>query len=497
MLLHIASPLYTPLKLGQIRLLYPDTKLPDLARWVLKNADFQDPAGNRTSLQYDALSYCWGDSSSPPTFPISCNGHTFRVHRNLHDALPILASRDSLLPIWIDAICINQNDEAEKIEQLGLMVKIYQRASQVWVWLGPGNQQSVNVIKNLSQLLVGTHKDFSTFATKPKTMSWLNSNEAWASLYDLTDNQWFSRLWVVQEAAFAKEIRVLLGSHEVEWEMLDRLTSTGSYNWHVTDLGDTGPRKTNTWARNIFSVRAITQKAMKAETPLSAREAARIVISTMRSFCANEDDRVFALLGFINIQIPYRMPTEDMYVQLARSIFLNLGPESAHWWAFLRSAASAHKRAGLPSWCPDFHDPTGRTPNDGQVRNHSASVWKNKADRMFSLHSKELVLRGQIFDQIRTVFDGYCEEGGHMYEVISGLHSWEEKLESAVSTECAQVTLTDPTAYRDELAVRDAYWTTLNSYFAASTKPMPLTYKSLESFRHGKHQCLELLETLE
>lgn len=40
------------------------------------------------------------------------------------------------MPIWIDAICINQSDEAEKSLRIRLMHKIYRSASHVIVWLG-------------------------------------------------------------------------------------------------------------------------------------------------------------------------------------------------------------------------------------------------------------------------------------------------------------------------------------------------------------------------
>lgn len=43
---------------------------------------------------------------------------------------------DSFLNLWIDAICINQHDLAEKARQIPLMTRIYSTAARVLVWLG-------------------------------------------------------------------------------------------------------------------------------------------------------------------------------------------------------------------------------------------------------------------------------------------------------------------------------------------------------------------------
>ncbi len=45
--------------------------------------------------------------------------------------------------IWIDAICINQNDNFEKASQVRLMGRIYEHAMGV-TWLGPGSDNSAS-----------------------------------------------------------------------------------------------------------------------------------------------------------------------------------------------------------------------------------------------------------------------------------------------------------------------------------------------------------------
>jgi hypothetical protein len=83
---------------------------------------------------YKALSYTWGDAND--TVPITLDGHRFAVTRNLKKALLRLRSLDTEAPIWIDAICINQVDTAERTQQVELMRAIYESTIEVIVWLG-------------------------------------------------------------------------------------------------------------------------------------------------------------------------------------------------------------------------------------------------------------------------------------------------------------------------------------------------------------------------
>jgi hypothetical protein len=74
-------------------------------RCELKHAYLDDPP------QYHALSYCWGDPTV--TAPILVNGSTMEVTTNLEAALPELRGQ-KIKTIWVDALCINQQDPTER-----------------------------------------------------------------------------------------------------------------------------------------------------------------------------------------------------------------------------------------------------------------------------------------------------------------------------------------------------------------------------------------------
>jgi hypothetical protein len=110
-------------------------------------------------FNYAALSYNWGDGETDDTIIIqddvrskpitsfqglvdgALNDKGLRVKRllirpNLYQALKHLRLRDRILPIWVDALCINQTNEAEKQSQVMKMALIYRNAYNVCIWLG-------------------------------------------------------------------------------------------------------------------------------------------------------------------------------------------------------------------------------------------------------------------------------------------------------------------------------------------------------------------------
>jgi hypothetical protein len=84
--------------------------------------------------RYEALSYVWGDETD--TRSISVNNQPYSVTVNLEAALRGLRRHRGERIIWADAICINQDDNQEKNEQVPEMTRVYSQASRVLAWLG-------------------------------------------------------------------------------------------------------------------------------------------------------------------------------------------------------------------------------------------------------------------------------------------------------------------------------------------------------------------------
>lgn len=72
---------------------------------------------------FEALSYCWGNAAN--FLRIYIGKEYIDVTQNLHDALLKLRDKEKARTLWIDAICINQQDLSERSQQVTIMRQIY------------------------------------------------------------------------------------------------------------------------------------------------------------------------------------------------------------------------------------------------------------------------------------------------------------------------------------------------------------------------------------
>jgi hypothetical protein len=83
------------------------------------------------STEYRCLSYMWGDQTE--RHEISLNGRAFRVGKNLYEFLDFATQEYIEVPLWIDAICIDQDNIAERGHQVQRMGSIYSGAQEVLI----------------------------------------------------------------------------------------------------------------------------------------------------------------------------------------------------------------------------------------------------------------------------------------------------------------------------------------------------------------------------
>jgi hypothetical protein len=163
--------------------------------------------------EYEALSYTWGDSTPFANITvISQNGSArLQVAQNLYSALVHLRRPDRKRLLWIDAICINQTDLDEKNVQVRRMDIIYTLAHTVVVWLGPEADNSDRVMYDIRSLSVNEID---------RLVADEENNTRWRAMMTFMKRPWFSRRWIIQEIAFARQAVVLCGTRSVTWEEL-------------------------------------------------------------------------------------------------------------------------------------------------------------------------------------------------------------------------------------------------------------------------------------
>ncbi|KAB8201325.1 heterokaryon incompatibility protein-domain-containing protein [Aspergillus parasiticus] len=216
--LHYDPPSFTyptlpqePYTTRMIRLLPHEDKSAPI-QCELFNYDLSE-TGDGTHL-YQALSYVWGSEIKPET--IILNGCTFQVTTNLHTALLYLRNRQLERILWVDAICINQDEEDhghEKSKQIPLMRTIYAQAERVIVWLGDATENGDKALEEISCLgeAAGNGDEASDEAPveAPYYEDPIKHSDA---CLRLLQRDWFSRIWVLQEVGVARCVYIMCGS---------------------------------------------------------------------------------------------------------------------------------------------------------------------------------------------------------------------------------------------------------------------------------------------
>ncbi|PQE05272.1 hypothetical protein CJF31_00008785 [Rutstroemia sp. NJR-2017a BVV2] len=164
--------------------------------------------------KYIALSYVWGDPI--PAQPILLNGTTVYVTPNLSAALRQFRQSRRVLRLWVDALCINQNDDVEKSAVVTRMGEIYKNSLRVWMWLGIADCDSHLAMKWIED--IGSMADSEEWASALDLLfNDLSFIRPWMALHALFRRQYWKRLWVVQEMLGSGNPTVICGSLRTDW----------------------------------------------------------------------------------------------------------------------------------------------------------------------------------------------------------------------------------------------------------------------------------------
>lgn len=423
---------------------------------------------NLTSApSYTAISYVWG--SSKLTSTIILNGKETRSTASAHAALKGLRSRWRKKQFWIDAICIDQNSDVDKGEQISIMADIYRNAKQVTIWLGP--EENGALASSLVRRIFIRTRLSDKLGSLTSSYSLNAPAAAWNVFQKLLQNPWFHRSWVVQEV-MSRNVTVQYGDAKIDWTLLSQFAmavenDTQTLNKIYALTGNDSHWSSQSSSLNLKYIRIMEEfRSMQPRQLFGLNTVSytdehlsllfyltRMFRSNCRFQATNTQDRIYALLNLSGLAsnpevnlllnaadlLGNKTPenTPDYYDRLAKFFtivathFLTTGPQSRRL-DFLSHAGTTHRSTlpHLPSWVPDW----SLEPTSNPLLAHDGSLELLQHPRLKGI--LESVADWQSYDEMS--FNGRPKQ----QEALKRLHSMSQTMISTSTSTIYRATKT-------------------------------------------------------
>ena len=317
--------------------------------------------------KYEALSYVWGESGTPEVINVGQQGDvTLAVTRNLYQALPYLRYRDRQRVLWIDAICIDQQNLEERGPQVERMGDVYSLADRVIVWLGPEDSTSVQAIQFLRTMASKVEVDWITATMKPLSQDdadWVDMNKApthskreVSAIYALVMRPWFERLWVQQEIHANCNAVLICGSDTLSWQDFRRAFFCIYYKWRFYE--------DDIIFDPAFSVRKVLVYSMISEVGYSTL--GQLIERTLLCKCSDPRDRVYGVLNMLErfergaeIKPDYTKTVSQVYRDVVTSILDHTHKITIlEYCEMQEQPLESSDSLKFPSWVPNWTIPS-------------------------------------------------------------------------------------------------------------------------------------------
>lgn len=317
-----------------------------------------------TGIDYDAISYTWADETGDDS-----QSKTVLIN-NL--ALPVTATCEAVLRrarlqstakvLWIDAVCINQADTNERGHQVRLMPDIYSHAKRVLIFPGEATDEDsrgLYYLPGLEDFLAPPSPDLGSLnqgdqGEKP-ALDILRTVQH--TMKHLFSRRYFTRVWILQEIALAREPVVMYGTYQVPWitiqmkialsmERMERYaaSSTGSYELARPLLPPNEPLP-----------KVLTLGTATVRGPSDLLD---LLDKARNSQAHDARDKVFALFGMIpfasrfGLVADYNQMVEQAYAKVAVLLASQHG-----LLPILARTTGTTSRQPIASWVPDWSTP--------------------------------------------------------------------------------------------------------------------------------------------
>lgn len=374
---------------------------------------------NAADEAYEPLSYVWG----LPNFdcPFLCDGKELAITASLDQGLRRIRRPDRDRCVWVDQICINQKDMAERGSQVQFMNAIYKHATSVLVWLGPDTEQVADAAFSFIESLSKTLNDADGYAQfkadHTSEMLTQRREEDWASIKALTQLEWFERVWIIQEIGTRAPATLFWGDASMGWHTLYRVCDKLTEFHHLRRHFDIETSKVKFVFQRFVPPDVATRHANRLSFIYELHRARHVKAT-------DERDRVFAFLGHYSVtskklcelRANYDRKTGTLpnvytdaavramsgggagsgLITLAAVQHLELASSLTDWHGRRDKAGD---RDYMPSWVPDWRTYTSHILSE-PTSPHRACGAGTFSKPSFEVDGKSLCIKGVAIDVI-------------------------------------------------------------------------------------------------
>lgn len=288
------------------------------------NLTIQEHSLEAAAGQYEAISYTWG--TDEPSHPIRLNGKLMILRRNIWNFLKhyqTIGTSSPTLGLWIDSICINQDNVEEKNVQVKQMRQTFQQARRVLVWLG--NASADNILmqhyQNHGQLNGECRLSWHDFlaAKVPVDLSDSSPHVLRDSFHRVLHNDYWRRLWIVQEIALARSAIIILGTSTID---IDDLADMAFHRlqqiFHGADEEDMFVFRPE--HSDIMVIEGLVELHRSKDT----QSLSHLTLKFHEHLCRDPRDKIYGLLGLMKeehmFEVDYDSANEVVFAQAARCL---------------------------------------------------------------------------------------------------------------------------------------------------------------------------------
>ncbi|KAF5595994.1 het-6-heterokaryon incompatibility [Fusarium pseudocircinatum] len=366
---------------------------PNQIRLIRLSPDIEDPVcGHLVETElagappYHAISHAW-----VPGISVKVEPESYRVHLSNHLAtcmrrlqkfgIKNIELTPRITHIWLDSICINQDNVHERASQVAMMGSIYSQSIRTLIWLGEVTSPSIHLAWQLIDDIYAVFQNQNplarslsdiatrTYDDKSHTMAGLPpfGDIKWVHLRHLMEIRWFSRMWIVQEVVLSRGDPIFLhGDCDYAWEPL---------GWAVGWLRRSGYLRLPQIPEQLRNIDTISNlRRSRTRWPLGAL----MSITQVKFHATDQRDKIYGVLGLSlecengstlpeELRPDYTIDVATLYQRVARFL-LKRNPSLAIMTRArgMDGTETRRQRAhdlDLPSWCPDWSD--FKTYNEG------------------------------------------------------------------------------------------------------------------------------------